>query len=100
MVPDNLSTTLEGVSELQYTFNNMFSNGMRTQPWSGHQGRYVPSASREAKRFTGRCTWSVVVGKLDVLIERQPLTFPTPDGTAMYAATIRNHLRGQLFLYE
>jgi len=61
VVPDNLSTTFELCSELQYTIHNTCINGLRTGTWYCCKRWYDPLAGCKAELRASLSGWPIVV---------------------------------------
>ena len=55
-----------------------------------------PAAPCEPESGTSHSMWSVVVGELDMVIERVPLSLPAPHCTAVNTAAVGDGLQGKL----
>ncbi len=68
------------------TVDDRIARGVFATVWSTTLGGNVPRASDETEFSANSSLWSVVIGKLDMLIELVPLTLPAPQGSAVNAA--------------
>jgi len=75
------------------------AHGMLTAVWSATGGWYHPFAGLQSKatnRGPRNPRWSVVVGKLDILVYRKPALVPTPQGSAVNTTFSGRDCHGQL----
>ena len=93
-MPHYFRTALEYGAQFKYPSDNALGYGVRTRLGDTLQGWNTPSTPVEVIHSTVYPVWSVRIVHLDIPVQDVPFLFPTVDGAAVHAASVRNYLQG------